>query len=314
MPPEMILKKFYTRSIDYYAIGALLYEMIEGIPPFYSNKRKKLFSNIVNKEVKFHRQCSFAVKDLIKRLLNKNHKKRLGNKGIQEIKNHPFFESVDWEELFLKNVEPPYKPSMREINFSKEFTSIPVTFNFEEEINRNQSILTDRVTTPPHDTTSKAKNLLSTFGDVAFEAFKEMGAEDLENPFHPARKVSEPNDRTSFFQKFNRPSLETTPKPSAADKAIKETKNNGKINNIDEYLEMLEDEAKEDTDKFAPPKIESLPMKQHTNSSIEIPDADDNEDLKRYKSSELNKIPLADAGKISIIFKHIFINNLEVSD
>jgi len=66
MPPEMILKQKYGRMIDFYAIGALLYEMIGGIPPFYSKKRKTLFHNIVHKEVKFYREFSANAKHLIK--------------------------------------------------------------------------------------------------------------------------------------------------------------------------------------------------------------------------------------------------------
>lgn len=139
MPPEMIQKQSYTRMIDFYAIGALLYEMIAGIPPFYSRKRKELFHNIVKKEVKFFKEFSSTARDLIYRLLRKNYKKRLGFKnGMADVKKHPFFEDIDWRRLYRKQIQPPYKPSMRDINFSSEFTSIPVTFNFEEEVTRNE--------------------------------------------------------------------------------------------------------------------------------------------------------------------------------
>ena len=142
MPPEMILKKKYNRMIDYYAIGALLYEMIWGIPPFYSKKRQVLFENIVNKEITFFKEFSSSAKNLIKKLLDKDYTKRLGYKrGMSEVKDHPFFDDIDWSKILAKEVNPPYKPSMREINFAKEFTSIPVTFNFEEEINRNERIM-----------------------------------------------------------------------------------------------------------------------------------------------------------------------------
>ena len=55
---------------------------------------------------------------------------------MEDVKSHPFFRDIDWDKLLAKQIDPPYRPSMREINFSKEFTSIPVTFNLEEEINR----------------------------------------------------------------------------------------------------------------------------------------------------------------------------------
>ena len=139
MPPEMILKEKYNRMIDFYAVGALLYEMIGGIPPFYSKKRKVLFHNIVNKEAKFYKEFSNKAKDLIKKLLRKDYKKRLGYKGgMTEVKSHSFFSDIDWDKLYAKEIQPPYKPSIRDINFSKEFTSIPVTFNFEEEVTRTE--------------------------------------------------------------------------------------------------------------------------------------------------------------------------------
>jgi serine/threonine protein kinase len=137
MTPEMILKDDYTRMIDYYAIGALLYEMIGGIPPFYSKKRKVLFDNIVNKEINFYKEFSSKARDLIKKLLIKDPNKRIGStNGMKDVKNHAFFREMDWDLLYNKNIVPPYKPSMREINFSKEFTSIPVQFNFEEEVTK----------------------------------------------------------------------------------------------------------------------------------------------------------------------------------
>lgn len=108
-----------------------------GIPPFYSRKRQILFHNIVNKDLKFFKEFSPASKSLIKKLLKKDYRRRLGNKnGMEDVKAHPFFSDIDWDKLLAKQIEPPYRPSMREINFSKEFTSIPVTFNLEEEINR----------------------------------------------------------------------------------------------------------------------------------------------------------------------------------
>ena len=69
MPPEMILHEKYTRMIDFYAIGALLYEMIGGIPPFYSSKRKKLFYNVIHSDCQFYQEFSPKAKDLIRKLL-----------------------------------------------------------------------------------------------------------------------------------------------------------------------------------------------------------------------------------------------------
>ena len=57
---------------------------------------------------------------------------------MDEVKRHKFFKNLDWNELLAKEIEPPYKPSMHEVNIANEFTSIPVMFNFEEEITRDE--------------------------------------------------------------------------------------------------------------------------------------------------------------------------------
>ncbi|CAI2361166.1 unnamed protein product [Moneuplotes crassus] len=195
MPPEMILRMRYNRMIDFYAIGALLYEMISGIPPFYSAKRKELFHNIITRDVKFYNEYSSAVKDLIRRLLTKDFTKRLGCKhGMVEVKSHPFFAEVNWKKLEMKKIPPPYKPSMREMNFSSEFTSIPVTFNFEEEIMRNERRLSENKSqlaqTPAARQASDLKQSLNEILNTPHES-------NNKRTFKSKRKYSDPDKRIS---------------------------------------------------------------------------------------------------------------------
>lgn len=221
MSPEMIMKQNYTRMIDYYAIGAILYEMIGGIPPFYSKKRQILFNNIVKKEVKFYNEFSSQSKDLIRRLLIKDPTERLGSKdGMKEVKSHAFFNDINWKMIYTKKMIPPYKPSMREINFSKEFTSIPVHFNFEEEvtkIDRKMSVAkTPGMAANPLDNAS-------TFGEAAGFVMKNMFNKDnFEIDF--TRKNSEPvtnkMGNTTKFNKLFSAELATpigSPDPSVSD-------------------------------------------------------------------------------------------------
>ena len=204
MAPEMILKQKYTRMIDYYALGALLYEMIGGIPPFYAKKRKDIFNNIVNRDPKFFKEFSSKSKDLIKRLLRKDQNKRLGYRnGISDIKMHPFFKGVDWRKLARKKIHPPYIPSMRDINFSEEFTSIPVTLNFEEEITRNERkySLTKTPMQPQN-----VPNEATTFGEFAgFVMENLVEDEKSEITANVKRKNSEPPTcrNMMMFNKIN---------------------------------------------------------------------------------------------------------------
>ena len=91
---------------DIYGIGAILYEMISGSPPYYSTNFK---SNIKNKENEliFHDYFSDDLKDLLSKLLCKNTHKRLGVFNKEEIKNHQWFNDIDWDKLSRKAIDPP---------------------------------------------------------------------------------------------------------------------------------------------------------------------------------------------------------------
>ena len=74
--------------VDFYSLGALLYEMLTGLPPFYSNNRDEMYYNIVNKEISFPNYLSNEAVKLLKGLLCKDPAKRLGShKGVEELKS-----------------------------------------------------------------------------------------------------------------------------------------------------------------------------------------------------------------------------------
>jgi serine/threonine protein kinase len=111
MAPEMLLKIGHNRSIDYYSIGILLYEMLVGIPPFYNNDRKTMYTSILKDEIKLFQHITKDAKDLILKLTQKEPLDRLGsNYGFFEIKQHPFFRGVNWINVYDKKLKPPYIP------------------------------------------------------------------------------------------------------------------------------------------------------------------------------------------------------------
>ena len=100
LAPEMVKKVGHGKSVDWYLFGVLIYEMLCGIPPYYDNDREVLFFNIVNQDLEFEASLSSDAKDLLKKLLVKNPAKRLGTSGgAEEIKAHPWFSSVDWDDV-----------------------------------------------------------------------------------------------------------------------------------------------------------------------------------------------------------------------
>ncbi len=130
LAPEIITGEGHNRMADWWSYGTLVYEMLFGIPPFFSENIEKMYELITKSELRFPKKfrVSEDAKDFLAKLLVKNQKERLGAKeGFEEIKKHPFFKGVDFKALEEKKVEAPFKPILEDSfdvqNFDEEFTS-----------------------------------------------------------------------------------------------------------------------------------------------------------------------------------------------
>ena len=111
MAPEVIMKIAYSRPADWWSFGSMVYEMLCGLPPFYNSDRKALLHSIKNEEPDLTKTfLSEEAKDLCSKLLIKDPEKRLGVRGVEEIKSHPWFAKIQWDKIHNKTVEPPYRP------------------------------------------------------------------------------------------------------------------------------------------------------------------------------------------------------------
>eukprot|EP00932_Pfiesteria_piscicida_P009426 SRR837773.20153.p1 GENE.SRR837773.20153~~SRR837773.20153.p1 ORF type:complete len:293 (+),score=140.54 SRR837773.20153:116-994(+) len=131
LAPEIVEKKGHGRGVDWYSIGALTYEMLTGLPPYYTKDRQKLFENIRRGVLTYPSYIQATAKDLLQGLLERDPEKRLGGseRGGQDVKGHPFFKDVDWVKLDARGYEPPFKPQVGENMvkyFEKEFIGQPV--------------------------------------------------------------------------------------------------------------------------------------------------------------------------------------------
>ncbi|GBG64201.1 hypothetical protein CBR_g40901 [Chara braunii] len=128
--PEVLLKKGYGQECDWWSLGAIMYEMLVGYPPFYADEPMTTCRNIVNwrQHLKFPEEAALSpeARDLISRLLcDVEH--RLGTRGTDEIKSHPWFRGVQWDKVY--QMEPAYRPEVNSEldtqNFEKFDESLP---------------------------------------------------------------------------------------------------------------------------------------------------------------------------------------------
>ncbi|ETI22593.1 hypothetical protein G647_06669 [Cladophialophora carrionii CBS 160.54] len=129
LAPELLLGHGYTKTVDWWTLGVLLYEMLTGLPPFYDENTNEMYRKILQEPLHFPGPeiVPAAAKDLLQKLLDRNPERRLGAGGAAEIKAHHFFAGIDWRKLLQRKYEPSFKPNVVDArdtaNFDKEFTS-----------------------------------------------------------------------------------------------------------------------------------------------------------------------------------------------
>lgn len=140
--PELLRGDVYDFSVDWWALGVLLYEMLAGKSPFdmLDKSEDALFQTILEKTIRIPRSLSVAAQNILKAFLKKDPTERLGcdpKRGFSEIKSHPFFNQIDWDQLERRQVTPPYTPpteSDRDLaHFDPDFTQQPVCFTPDNE-------------------------------------------------------------------------------------------------------------------------------------------------------------------------------------
>lgn len=128
LAPELLLGHGYTKAVDWWTLGVLLYEMLTGLPPFYSEDVNEMYRKILQDPLRFGDEVSRDARSILILLLNRDPSRRLGTHGAADIKNHEFFSKhIDWNKLMAKKVQPPFKPAVASAvdtsNFDPEFTS-----------------------------------------------------------------------------------------------------------------------------------------------------------------------------------------------
>nr|XP_057906396.1 serine/threonine-protein kinase N1-like isoform X2 [Doryrhamphus excisus] len=129
LAPEVLTDTSYTRAVDWWGLGVLVYEMLVGESPFPGDDEEEVFDSIVNDEVRYPRFLSTEAIGIMRRLLRRNPERRLGSgeKDAEDVKKQPFFRGMDWDALLQRKVSPPFVPTIAGkedvSNFDVEFTA-----------------------------------------------------------------------------------------------------------------------------------------------------------------------------------------------
>ncbi|THH02732.1 hypothetical protein EW026_g135 [Hermanssonia centrifuga] len=141
LAPEVLLDEHgYSKLVDFWSLGVLLFEMCCGWSPFYAEDTQQMYKNICFGKIRFPKGViGEDGKQFVKGLLNRNPKHRLGaQRDAAELKDHAFFKSIDWNALASKQLTPPFKPVVESdesvANFDPEFTTADVRDAGPDEI------------------------------------------------------------------------------------------------------------------------------------------------------------------------------------
>jgi protein-serine/threonine kinase len=136
LAPEILFGKGYDKTCDWFSFGVVLFEMFCGYHPFKS-KGQRIDPKIYLRKTYIPDKVGKNARDLIEKLFVSNPKKRLGYNSADEVKNHPFFNGVDFDKVLRKEYKPPFIPKLKDDTdlryFDEDFTKLSVDNEKPEE-------------------------------------------------------------------------------------------------------------------------------------------------------------------------------------
>lgn len=138
LAPEVVMHKPYSYSIDFWALGAMFYEMILGNPPFYNENQAEMYQSIINDEVEYPEGLDMRIQEFINAMLCKDPAKR---PTVEQIKKLAFFEDMNWDYVYNRVYSPMFVPNVEGAEtsvFDPEFTrEMPVDSYIEPSFSCN---------------------------------------------------------------------------------------------------------------------------------------------------------------------------------
>ena len=112
--PEVLLNKGHGKGVDWWTLGVFIFEMLAGEPPFVDDDPMGIYQQILSGKIIFTKGYDKHAKSLTKKLLTSDLTKRYGclKNGPLDIKKSKWFNTLDWEKLFKKEIDPPIHPDV----------------------------------------------------------------------------------------------------------------------------------------------------------------------------------------------------------
>jgi serine/threonine protein kinase len=142
--PEILLNQGHGKPVDWWTLGILVYEMLAGYPPFQDEDPMNIYRKIINTKPRYPDGFDSKCKSLVKHLLRRDLSKRYGNlkNGVDDIKNHKFFDNFQWSNLLQKKVDPPHVPHCDPIS-EKESTFVAEKAKSAEKVEKEEDPFLD---------------------------------------------------------------------------------------------------------------------------------------------------------------------------
>lgn len=112
MAPEILTRSGHGKAVDWWSLGALMYDMLIGQPPYTGDNRTKTIEKILKAKLMLPAYLTQDARELIRRLMKRSETQRLGAQGAAAVRNHPFFKHVHWDDVLARRLEPPIKPRL----------------------------------------------------------------------------------------------------------------------------------------------------------------------------------------------------------
>lgn len=136
LAPEIAMNQGHDFKADWWSFGVLIYELLSGYTPVKVRHGSAIDLNAYNNPITYYNHFSNEAKDILSKLLVINPHKRLGAKKSDEIKKHPFFSNVNFEDIYLKKIKTSFVPHIEDkfdiSNFDKKFTNEVIQNSFLE--------------------------------------------------------------------------------------------------------------------------------------------------------------------------------------